>query len=1043
MEPKLTENNYVITMCEGTTCMKASRELREGLEKEVRRLGLEHRVRILISGCLGMCDKGPILIVNPGYTIYGNVTVADIPAIVGEHIVNNRPVARLAIQEDRLFNRFYRIYGDVNFFGKQMRITLRNCGVIDPESIDEYMSVRGYEALAKALTSMTPAQVVEEVKKSGLRGRGGAGFPTGTKWEFTARSTGMPKYVVCNADEGDPGAFMDRSAIEGDPHTVLEGMIIGGYAIGAEKGFIYIRAEYPLAIERLEIGIAQARREGFLGKNILGTDFSFDIEIRLGAGAFVCGEETALIHSIEGQRGVPTMKPPYPAVQGLFNKPTLLNNVETWANIPVVIIEGAEWFSSLGTATSKGTKVFALAGNVRNTGLVEVPMGTTLRQILYDVGGGIPNNKKFKAAQTGGPSGGCIPPQFLDTPIDYESLAKIGSIMGSGGMIVVDENTCMVNMARYFLEFTQDESCGKCTPCREGTLRMLQILTRICNGQGRMEDLDLLQSIGTTIKQTALCGLGQSAPNPALSTLKYFYDEYIEHIRDKKCRAGVCRELTGAPCQSACPVGTEAWRYIAHIQRGEYDKAYLALREPNPLPSVCARVCNHPCERTCRAGRGDGQSIAIRDLKRFVTDRFDPAAYKPKRTGIVTAESPKVAVIGAGPAGLSAAHNLSLMGYPVTIFEAENKPGGVLVGGIPAYRLPREGLAKEINALIDENVTLKCEKTLGRDFTIDSLMKDGFKSVFVAIGSHKSLRLSIDGEDSAGVYSSMEFLKAFNLHGKELAAGHVGIVGGGNSAPDAARVALRQKGVKSVTIFYRRSRDEMPVFVEEIEAALSEGVNLVTLVSPTRIITRDGKLESVEFCKNELGTADAAGRRKFQTVAGSLHTVRLDTMIVAISEKPDVDCVGGDGVRATDWGTIETDRSTMQTGRPGVFAGGDAATGPSTVVEALAAGAKAAKIIDRYLRGEKLAEPARPSLPSVYVEQDTTRTDIPEKLSRPEAPVLPVAKRAGNLNEVELTISERQAFLESCRCLRCDLEFTMKKKSIEEKHRQAVMEEAA
>ncbi|RPI98174.1 MAG: NADH-quinone oxidoreductase subunit F, partial [Spirochaetales bacterium] len=456
MEKKFKDSSYTITLCEGTTCTKNnSRKLREALEAEIARQGLSDKIRILISGCLGMCPKGPVMIVNPGYTIYGAVTPADIPELVEKHLTNNEPVARLVIDEDHLFNRFYRVYGDVNFFGKQMRITLRNCGVIDPESIEDYLAVRGYEALAKALSSMTPKQVVDEVKRSGLRGRGGAGFPTGTKWELTAQSADPLKYVICNADEGDPGAFMDRSAIEGDPHTVLEGMILGGYAIGASRGFVYIRAEYPLAIQRLEKAIADARRDNFLGANILGSGFSFDIEIRLGAGAFVCGEETALIHSIEGMRGMPTMKPPYPAVSGLFKKPTLINNVETWANIPVVIIEGAEWFSSLGTKTSKGTKVFALAGNVRNTGLIEVPMGTKLRQIIYDIGGGIPNRKKFKAAQTGGPSGGCIPAQFLDTEIDYESLAKIGSIMGSGGMIVVDENTCMVNLARYFLEFTQ------------------------------------------------------------------------------------------------------------------------------------------------------------------------------------------------------------------------------------------------------------------------------------------------------------------------------------------------------------------------------------------------------------------------------------------------------------------------------------------------------------------------------------------------------------------------------------------------------------
>jgi len=557
---------YVITLCDGPTCIhKRSKELETAIETELARHELSGRVNINLSGCLGMCAKGPVMAVNPQYTVYGNVTADDIPEIVSSHILKNKPVARLAIDEDHLYNRFFRVFGDVNFFGKQMRIVLRNCGIIDPENIDDYLSVRGYEALAKVLTEMKPADVITQVKVSGLRGRGGAGFPTGIKWELTARQKTDEKFLICNADEGDPGAFMDRSTIEGDPHTVLEGMIIGAYAVGATKGFIYIRAEYPLAIRRLEKAIADARREGFLGENILGSDFSFDIEIRLGAGAFVCGEETALIHSIEGHRGMPRPRPPYPSVQGLFDKPTLINNVETWANIPVIILDGAEWFSSIGTEKSKGTKVFALAGKIKNTGLIEVPMGMTLRSIIYDIGGGIPNNKKFKALQTGGPSGGCLSEDYLDTKIDYESLAAAGSIMGSGGMIVMDEDSCMVNIARFFLEFTQNESCGKCTPCREGTKRMLEILTRITEGKGQEGDIERLERLGNLIKKASLCGLGQSAPNPVLSTIKNFRSEYEDHIKLKKCRAGACTALTGyeitdkcvgcTACKKACPVG--------------------------------------------------------------------------------------------------------------------------------------------------------------------------------------------------------------------------------------------------------------------------------------------------------------------------------------------------------------------------------------------------------------------------------------------------------------------------------------------------------
>jgi len=537
-EINVKQIQYKLTLCDGPTCVhNQSKQLRDALESEIDKAGIRKSVSIHLSGCLGMCKQGPILIVNPGYTMYGNVKPADVSEIVQSHLVSGKPVVRLIIREDHLYNRFFRIFGDADFFGKQMRIALRNCGIIDPENIDDYLSLRGYEALAKVLTDMSPEAVIAEVKKSGLRGRGGAGFPTGLKWELTAREKSSEKYVICNADEGDPGAFMDRGSIEGDPHTILEGMIIGGYAIGSRNGIIYIRAEYPLAIKRLEKAIAEARQHGFLGEHIFGTDFSFDIEIRLGAGAFVCGEETALIHSIEGVRGMPRPRPPYPSVSGLFGKPTLINNVETWANIPVIILDGGDWFSSIGTKTSKGTKVFALAGKVLNTGLVEVPMGTTLRQIVYDIGGGIPNNKKLKAIQTGGPSGGCLPADYLDTEIDYESLAKAGSIMGSGGMIVIDEDTCMVSLAKFFLEFTQDESCGKCTPCREGTKRMFEILTRITEGKGRTGDIEKLERLGQMIKSASLCGLGQSAPNPVLSTIKNFREEYEEHIEHKMpCR---------------------------------------------------------------------------------------------------------------------------------------------------------------------------------------------------------------------------------------------------------------------------------------------------------------------------------------------------------------------------------------------------------------------------------------------------------------------------------------------------------------------------
>ncbi|MDD3031939.1 MAG: NADH-quinone oxidoreductase subunit NuoF [Candidatus Caldatribacteriota bacterium] len=532
-----------LLLCSGTSCMSnGAQQVKDSLEKALKEANLEKEVEIITTGCMGICELGPIMVVYPDGVFYQRLTPEDAREIVQEHILKGRVVQRLFYKKPKS-EELVDMMENIEFFQLQKRIVRRNCGVIDVTTIDDYIGADGFMALGKALTEMTPQEVIEEIKKSGLRGRGGAGFPTGLKWDFAAKAKGEKKYILCNADEGDPGAFMDRSMLEGDAYSVLEAMIIGGYAIGANQGYIYVRAEYPLAIERLKIAVKEMRKHDLLGKNILNTGFDFDVEIRMGAGAFVCGEETALMRSIEGKRGEPRPRPPFPANQGLFEMPTVLNNVETLANIPYIIMHGAEKYASVGTEKSKGTKIFALAGNIYNTGLIEVPIGITLRDIVYKIGGGIPNNKEFKAVQIGGPSGGCIPAQHLDTKVDYESLKELGAIMGSGGLIVIDEDTCMVDLARYFMNFIQDESCGKCTPCREGTRVMLDILNRICEGKGKMEDLDILEELAYRIKDTALCGLGQTAPNPVLTTLKYFKDEYIEHIRDKKCRAGVCQSL--------------------------------------------------------------------------------------------------------------------------------------------------------------------------------------------------------------------------------------------------------------------------------------------------------------------------------------------------------------------------------------------------------------------------------------------------------------------------------------------------------------------
>ena len=586
-----------VLICGGTGCSASgSAKIHDAMEKEIAAAGLSEEVKVVQTGCFGLCALGPIMIVYPEGSFYSRVTVEDVPEIVSEHLVKGRVVKRLVYNETLIENsNEVRSLQETSFYKKQKRIALRNCGVIDPENIEEYIGRDGYKALGKVLTEMTPDEVIQTVIDSGLRGRGGGGFPTGLKWKFASGNRGqVKKYVCCNADEGDPGAFMDRSVLEGDPHAVLEAMAIAGYAIGADEGYIYVRAEYPIAIHRLQVAIKQAHEYGLLGNDIFGTGFNFDIQLRFGAGAFVCGEETALMTSIEGHRGEPRPRPPFPAVKGLFGQPTILNNVETYANICQIILNGPEWFASMGTEKSKGTKVFALGGKIKHTGLVEVPMGTTLREVVEEIGGGIPNGKKFKAAQTGGPSGGCIPASLIDTPIDYDNLIAIGSMMGSGGLIVMDEDTCMVDIARFFLDFTVDESCGKCTPCRVGTKRLLEILDKIIAGNGELSDLDELEELANYIKSASLCGLGQTAPNPVLSTLRRFRDEYVAHVVDKRCPAGVCKKLLRfvidpekckgcTLCARKCPVGAISG----------------AVKEPHKIdPAKCIKcgVCKDNCK---------------------------------------------------------------------------------------------------------------------------------------------------------------------------------------------------------------------------------------------------------------------------------------------------------------------------------------------------------------------------------------------------------------------------------------------------------------
>ena len=993
-------------------------------------------VDIVEVGCIGFCSEEPIVDIKfPGRArvSFGNVVAGDVPQLLDKAWVGK-------FDPDHLIGQFrsdcdkpwpnVQYLDEHPFMKLQCRVVLAGSGIIDPTNIDEYIARGGYSSMAWTFKNKTALELCDLVESSGLRGRGGGGYPAGKKWKYAQREIADQKYLICNADEGDPGAFMDRAVGESDPHRLIEGMIIAAYGIGATKAYIYIRAEYPLAVRRLQDAIKQARAYGLLGHNILDSGNDLDIIIKMGAGAFVCGEETALMHSIEGKRGMPRSRPPFPAIQGLFGKPTVINNVETLANLPMIIERGADWFSAMGTRTSKGTKVFALSGMVKRTGLVEVPMGTTIKQVVYDIGGGIPNRKRCKGVQIGGPSGGCIPEHRLDIEIDYKTIKTVGAIMGSGGLVVLDESTCMVDLAKFFMEFIQSESCGKCIPCREGTKRMLEILEAITRPRRKEDNIDALlrfqgvmelRQLAETIKATSLCGLGQTAPNPVLSTLNWFREEYEAHVFDRQCPAGACKELVGAPCQNGCPVGTEVWRYVAHISRKEYDDAYRVIRRANPLPSVCARVCHHPCENICRAGITGGEPIAIRSLKRFVVERMEPGSWKDtvKPTDIGSA---KVAIIGAGPTGLAAANALAIAGHKVTIFEREAKAGGMLVGAIPAYRLPRELLQKEIDALLNPNIEIKYNVALGRDITIDGLFAEGYKAVFLAMGSHQSLKLELPDENVEGVIPGIQFLKAYNLQDNALAKGRVGIIGGGNSAMDAARVAFRQKGVQSVTIFYRRTRNEMPAYSEEIEAGLEEGIKIEPLVTPIGVLSKDGKLTGMQFIRNELGQPDSSGRRSPIPIDGSEFEAALDILIVAISEQPDTEGIAN--LNLTKWGTVSINEQTLVTSRQGVFAAGDVVTGPATVIAALAAGKKAAVMIDRFVRGRIMKVLPKLRLPSIYIEPMQINEEEMAETKRVATPHLPVECRCGNFKEVELSINEEQALCESHRCLRCDLEFT-------------------
>jgi|CZKD01.1.fsa_nt_gi NADH-quinone oxidoreductase subunit F len=909
------------------------------------------------------------------------------------------------------------LWSDVPFFKGQKKIVLRNCGLINPDDIEEYIAVGGYQALYKVLIDANPAGVIEQIKASKLRGRGGAGYSTGSKWEFLAKAKEEPKYIICNADEGDPGAYMNRNEIESDPHSLLEGMIIGAYVMGATEGIIYVRAEYPLAVHRLNRAIEQAREYGLLGENILGRGFKFDIELVEGAGAFVCGEETALIASLEGEAGRPRPRPPFPAQKGLWGKPTNINNVETWYNIAPIVTRGPAWFTETGSSKSSGTKVFSLVGKVKNTGLVEMPLGTSLKTFIYDIGEGAVGEGQVKAVQTGGPSGGCIPHDMFDTAVDYENLQQLGSIMGSGGMVVMDEDNCMVDVARYFIEFTHSESCGKCIPCRVGLNKCLRILNRVTEGAGTAHHLEILDELSHYIRDCSLCGLGQTAPNPVLTTLRHFRNEFEDHILARRCQAGVCEELALSPCENSCPLHMNIPRFLQLYKENRLEDAFLSVILDNPLPASTGRVCQHPCDTRCRRQTLD-QAVNMREVHRFIADSvFDSDKYEPMAQVIVARKfeptGRKVAIVGAGPAGLTAAFYLAMLGHDVTVYDSKSEAGGMLRFALPEYRLPKGILRREIELIERLGVKFTFNTRVGVDLALNDL-DDHFDMVFLSIGTWKESWVYQSGTELKGVYPALNFLEAVAA-GQEVNLGRrVAIIGGGNAAIDSARTSLR-KGC-DVTVFYRREYKDMPAIDEETQAAKEEGAKFVFLAAPHRVIgDAKSNVKAIEIVKTRLGEYDSSGRRK-PIATNEVQRFECDSVIFAVGETVDLDFARASGLVLKENGTIEVNRFTHETSRPRFYAGGDLVTGASNVSNAMASGKQAARSIDLQLMETDRWNSLYPEM-----EYEQAPPEEPSSNRRHTGHALAASARVRSQDEVVTGLSHEEALDESCRCLRCDV----------------------
>ena len=984
-------------------------------------------------GCFGFCAQEPLVNVRlPGrpLIILQRVQSNYVDEILDTVMMGDIPtdMALCKIEEwDHITAQIK--YGDgyasipswqeVPFFKGQKKIVLRNCGLINPDDVEESMAAGGYLSLFNVLIENRPEVVIEQIKAAKLRGRGGAGFSTGQKWDFLRKAAGEKKYIICNADEGDPGAYMNRNEIESDPHSLLEGMAIAGFLTAAAQGIVYVRAEYPLAVHRLKRAIEQAKEYGFLGENILGRGFNFNIELVEGAGAFVCGEETALISSLEGHAGCPRPRPPFPAQKGLWGCPTNINNVETWYNVAPIIAKGPAWFTETGSAKSPGTKVFSLVGKVKNTGLVEMPLGTDLKTFVYDVGGGAINGHSIKAVQTGGPSGGCIPQEMFDTPVDYETLSKLGSIMGSGGMVVMDDDNCMVDVARYFIEFTHSESCGKCVPCRVGLDKGLRLLNNFTQGKGAEEDLNTLDELGRMIRDTSLCGLGQTAPNPVLTAMRHFRHEFEDHLRAHRCRAGVCQDLALSPCENSCPLHMNIPRFLQLYKEGRLDEAFESVIFDNPLPASTGRVCQHPCDNRCRRQAVD-ESVNMREVHRLIadsillSDRFGEMADRVAARKLA-ATGKKVAVVGAGPTGLTAAFYLALFGHQVTIYDSHAEAGGMLRYALPEYRLPKAVLSREIELISRLGVRFEFNNSVGTDVFLNGLDSE-YDAVFLSIGTWKEAWVYLSGTELKGVMPALLFLEGIAKNEPVPLGRRVAIIGGGNAAIDSARTALRLGA--TVTVIYRRERKDMPAIQEEVEAAEQEGAHFVYLSAPHRIVGENGAVKAIEVVKTRLGEFDPSGRRR-PIPTEEIQSFKCDTVILAVGEAVDRDFCKASGLTIKENGTLTYDRYTLQTSRDKFYAGGDLISGASNVSNAMGYGKKAARRIDQRLMGESRMESLLP-----HLEYDQKPPEHVVECGRHHPHPLPAKQRVKDFQEAVLALTPLEAAEEASRCLRCDVRDT-------------------